>query len=153
MKTLLSEKRGTDPSADSPQAAGAEGKWPRAEHSARSPHGTGWQGICWQSHSQAAWNHMEKLMDYCEHWLPELLHIQCKREGIKINRVYIPHGVPENLGFYQVQNPASFITGHLFITTKWPGKTYQCAFPVTHDYSPKPLGFLRYLQPIIYIPS
>lgn len=50
--------------------------------------------------------------------LPELLHIQCKREGIKINRVCIPYGVPENLGFYQVQNPASFITGHLFISYK-----------------------------------
>lgn len=57
-------------------------------------------------------------MDYCKHWLPELLHIQCKREGIKINRVYIPHGVPENLGSYQVQNPASFIIGHLFISHK-----------------------------------
>lgn len=106
------------PSAESPQVAEAEGKWPRTERSARSPHGRGWQGICWQSHSQAAWNQMEKLMDYCEHWLPELLHIQCIREGIKINRVCIPYGVPENLGFYQVQNPASFIIGHLFISYK-----------------------------------
>lgn len=57
-------------------------------------------------------------MNYCERCLPELLHIQCKREGIKINRVYIPYGVPENLGFYQVQNPASFIIGHLFISYK-----------------------------------
>lgn len=146
------------PSADSPQVAAAEEKWPWSRALSQVTPGRGWQGMCWHSHSQAAWNPQEKLMDYCEHWLPELLHIQCKKEGIKINRVYIPYGVPENLGFYQVQNPASFIIGHLFISYKVEklitGKTYQCfLFPVTHDYSPKPLGFLRYLQPIIYIPS
>lgn len=106
------------PSAESPQVPEAAGKWPSAECSARSPHGRGWQGICWQSHSQAAWNQMEKLVNYCERCLPELLHIQCKREGIKINRVYIPYSVPGNLGFYQVQNPANFTIGHLFISYK-----------------------------------
>lgn len=106
------------PSAESPQVPEAAGKWPSAECSARSPHGRGWQGICWQSHSQAAWNQMEKLVNYCERCLPELLHIQCKREGIKINRVYSPYSVPGNLGFYQVQNPANFTIGHLFISYK-----------------------------------
>lgn len=37
---------------------------------------------------------------------------------------------------------------------KWPGKTYQCAFPVTHDYSPKPSWILKvftanYLHPFL----
>lgn len=81
--------------------------------------GDGDSGIGWHSRSLAAWNQMEKLMDYFEHWLPELLHIQCKkkkRNKIKINQAHIPYSVPENLVFYQVQNSASFIVQHLFIS-------------------------------------
>jgi len=39
-----------------------------------------------------------------------------KKSKIKINQAHIPYSVPENLVFYQVQNPASFIVWHLFIS-------------------------------------